>query len=91
MAFSSTIKESVAGTGSKIRVYGTYVSDSGSTGGDVVTRLNVVEGFLIQPRGSAVLGPQSVVNETFPLTNSTGAVTIVTSADEAGIWEAWGY
>lgn len=91
MAFTATIKESVAGTGSKIRVYGTYVSDSGSTGGDVITNLNVVEGFSIQPRGSAVLATQSVVNESFPLTNSRGTVTIVTSADEAGIWEAWGY
>lgn len=91
MAFTSAITQSVPGTGSKTRVYGTYTNSGGGTGGDITTNLLAVEGFFIQPRGNAVLATQSVVNEAFPLINTGGVVTIVTSADEVGIWEAWGY
>ena len=71
-------------------VYGTYVNDGGSTGGDVITGLSTVEQFRIDEKGSGVIATRSVVNETLPLSNSTGAVTIVTSANESGMWEAKG-
>lgn len=91
MAFTYAVSGTIAGTGSKTRVYGTYTSSGGGTGGDIVTNLYTVEDFRLQPKGAAVIATQSVVNETLPLTNTRGTVTIVTSADEAGFWEAWGY
>lgn len=91
MAFTISNVVTVPGTGAKAHVFGTYTNDGGSTGGDVVTGLNVVEAFLLQPKGAAVSANQPVVNETFPLTNTGGAVTIVTSANEVGQFLAIGY
>lgn len=90
MAFAYTLKGTVPGTGARAVAYGTYTSDGGSTGGDVVTGLIRVDFFDIQPGGTAVIATQSVVNETLPLTNSGGTVTIVTSANETGFWKATG-
>lgn len=90
MAFTSEVLDRLAGQGSEMVVRGTYTNDGGSTGGDINTGLNIVRGFQIQPKAAAVIATQSVVNETFPLMNSNGAVTIVTSADEVGYWEAKG-
>lgn len=92
MAFSSSITNTIpGGEGSKALVYGTFTNDGGSTGGDVTTRLNTVEAFFIQNGGSAIVASTPVVNETFPLINSTGAVTIVTNANDTGYWMAIGY
>ena len=91
MAFTVTTIDRVPGTGSKEHVFGTYTNDGGSTGGDIVTRLNTVQFFALQPKGAAVSANQPVVNETMPLTNTGGAVTIVTSANEVGQWLAIGY
>lgn len=91
MPFTSAVTGNFPGTGSRQRVIGTYTSTGGSTGGDVQTGLSVVEDFTIKPRGAVVIATQSVINETFPLNTTNGAVTIVTSADEVGFWEAWGY
>ena len=89
-AFASTVTERIPGTGSKERVYGTYASSAGATGGDIATGLQKVEGLFLQPTDSAVEANAPVVNETFPVVNSGGLVTIVTDADEVGIWEAYG-
>ena len=74
--------------GGKRWVYGTYVNDSGSTGGDVDTGLGLCEFMRLQPKGSSVAGNNPVVNETMPVAGS--AVTIVTDSNESGQWEAYG-
>ena len=88
MAFSFT-KDGQGTFGHKRFCYGGY-NCSGVTGGDVTTDLSTVEGFLMTPKGSSVATNQSVYNETFPLTNAGGAVTIVTDSGQVGSWLAWG-
>lgn len=89
MAFTISNVVTVPGTGAKAHVFGTYTNDGGSTGGDIVTGLTVVEAFFLQPKGSSVSANQPVVNETMPL--SGGAVTVVTSVNEIGQFLAIGY
>jgi len=90
MAFAMAITSRVdGGYGAEAFVYGTYTSTGGSTGGEVVTGLLSCKGLHLQPKGSAVISTQSVVNETFPVNG--GSITIVTSADEVGQWFANGY
>lgn len=89
MAFSYTVTDQQI-EGHKRVLRGTYVNSGDSTGGDIITGLGTVEHMQLQPLGAAAIATQSVVNETFPLSNSNGAVTIVTSANESGLWEALG-
>jgi hypothetical protein len=89
MAFGTSVTARTV-KGNKRFVYGAFTNAGGSTGGDVLTGLSKVESFIIQHTGAAVVANAPVVNETFPLINSTGAVTIVTDADKGGIWEAFG-
>lgn len=86
MAFTSTITERFY-IGNKAAARGTFTSDSGSTGGDVNTGLRYCESIYFVPQTSAPAG-QCAVNETLPVAGS--AVTIVTSADVVGYWEAIG-
>lgn len=88
MTFTSTITDGPLVKGSEKEVRGTYVNDSGSTGGEVETGLLQIKSLRLQPIGTAVIATQSVVNESFPINAS--AATIVTSADESGIWIATG-
>lgn len=88
MAFTSVITEKNLIFGSKKIVYGTYTSDSGSTGGDIDTGLKSVQSINLQPTGSAVIASAPVINETLPANGS--AITIVTTADEVGTWFAIG-
>lgn len=90
MAFVAAVTDTLV-YGSELVKRGTYANDGGSTGGDVVTNMQVVKAFSIRPKGAAILASTPVTNETFPLSNSTGAVTIVTNANESGTWEAIGY
>ena len=90
MAFSFTVTERLPGQGSKSRVYGTYTNAGGSTGGPIATGMSQVNSVTLQPTGASALALVPSVNATFPVTNATGAVTIVTNANETGIWEAWG-
>lgn len=91
MAFTPTLVAQVkGGLGSKAFHYGTYTNDGGSTGGDIKTQLGQVDGFWLAPKGSSVIATASVINETFPLVNENGTVTVVTSADEVGQWYAFG-
>lgn len=89
-AFTASVTDTTV-FGPKLVKYGTYTGSGGGTGGDIVTNLNVVQGCYLQPKAAAVIATQSVVNETFPLVNSTGAVTIVTSADEVGYFWCFGF
>jgi phospholipase/lecithinase/hemolysin len=89
-AFTAPISETVV-FGSKLVKYGTYTNNGGSTGGDIVTNMVAVQFCSLQPNGAAVIATQSVVNETMPLVNATGAVTIVTSANEVGNFMCFGF
>jgi len=85
MAFTFTkTGESVDG---KRVMWGTYTSAGGSTGGDIYTGLQQVEGIMLQQKGAAVVASQPVVNETFPMHDP---VTIVTIANGVGYWRAFG-
>lgn len=88
MAFAYTVQGRTV-FGNKKIVYGTYVSSGGSTGGDIVTGLTVLENLQLTQTGSAVTTGAPVVNETFPLAG--GSATIVTDANAAGQFVAIGY
>lgn len=87
MAFTYTVNPESTLGGLKI-VTGTYTSAGGSTGGDIKTGLTNVLHVQLQPKGSAILANQPVVNETIPL--AKGDVTIVTTANEVGTFIAAG-
>lgn len=91
MAFSYTILNEIKQAevvGATKMVFGTYTSNSGSTGGDIKTGLKRVDFISLQPKGSSVVANQPAVNETLPL--QSGDVTIVTTADEVGSFIAFG-
>ena len=87
MAFTFTkTKESVAGD---IRItMGTFTSASGSTGGDIYTGLQKVDGMVLTHKGSATVATFPVISETFP---KVDPITIVTEANGAGYWLAYGH
>lgn len=76
--------------GNKRAIIGSYVSSGGATGGDIPTGLNTVEAVFLTPDKNAVTNAH-VVNETFPLRNVSGTVTIVTGANESGNYLAIGW
>jgi hypothetical protein len=86
MAFTITNKKIVQGTGAKI-VSGTYTNTSSSTGGAISTGLAMTYGMFLQPKTTAVVTSFPVVNASFPV---SGAITIVTTADEVGYFVAIG-
>ena len=88
--FTASVTETTT-FGARLVKYGTYTNTGGSTGGDIVTNLTQVQNCQLQPNAAAVIATQSVVNETFPLSNSNGAVTIVTSSNESGYFVCFGY
>lgn len=88
MAFSYTTNQPDDKTGRRA-ITGTYANTAGSTGGEIKTGLMVVEYFAASPAAAAVVANQPVANETFPL--SRGDVTLVTNANEGGVWHAIGY
>ena len=88
MAFAYTISDQTF-FGDKKIVFGTFTNGGADTGGDIVTGLTNCEGIILQSTGSAVVASAPVANETFPVAG--GSVTIVTTADEDGIFMAWGY
>lgn len=91
MAFSATTTATMQDTvGGQKFLTGSYTNTGGSTGGDVITSMTVVNRFWLQPGGASAFALAPVVNETFPLQNSGGAVTIVTNANETGYWFAFG-
>lgn len=89
-AFTATVTDTTV-FGPKMVKSGTYVSDGGSTGGDIATRLNVVQSCYLTASGAAVDANAPAINETFPLVNSTGAVTIVTTANATGYFMCYGF
>ena len=89
MAFASAITQRPISVGNKRWSWGTYTNGSGDTGGDIDTGLRSCESIILQSSGSAVIVAAPVVNETLPCAGN--AVTVVTSDDEDGYWEAKGY
>lgn len=88
MAFTSAIsRRGYTGDGRREH-QGTYTNTSGSTGGDISTGLNRVDELILQPVDSSVESNASVVNETFPVAGAD--ITIVTDANQSGIWIAKG-
>jgi hypothetical protein len=90
MAFSYTVDSDVHIGGTRI-VAGTFTSTVATTGGDVNTGMSVVKTFTLTPSGTAVATSLPVYNETLPLTNTDGAVTIVTTTGMIGSWTATGF
>jgi hypothetical protein len=88
MAFAFTITSQTY-FGNKKVIKGTFANTAGSTGGDINTGLTNCESIVLQHTGAAVVASAPVANETFPVAG--GAVTIVTVADTAGLFEAHGY
>lgn len=66
---------------------GTFTNAGGSTGGDITTGLDQVQGMILQQGGAAVVASQAVINETFPRHDP---ITIVTAANATGFWIAFG-
>lgn len=82
MAFTATPDRSKYSVfGSKRRTAGTYASTGGSTGGDIVTGLRIIESF----SSTCATGTPSTQEAI-----SGGTVTITTTANQTGIWEAVG-
>jgi hypothetical protein len=86
MAFSFT-KDSDGGDDLRF-TSGTFTSADGSTGGDIYTGLQQVDGMILQQKGSAVVASQAVINETFP---KTDPITIVSAANVSGWWWSFGH
>jgi len=87
MAFTYTVNSDELHGKTRI-VTGNYTNAGGSTGGDIKTGLTTVYHVNLQPKGSAILANQPVVNETLPL--EKGDITIVNTANEVGTWVAVG-
>lgn len=90
MAFTSPIlfSETIIvnkneGTGRKRRVYGTFASESSSTGGAIPTGLSSVDNFQFAPEVNSI-----TTNWKYAI--SGGEVTITTDADVTGSWVAVG-
>ena len=85
MAFSYTmIDREILGT--RWFSWGTYTNAS-SSGGDIDTGLDVVEGILLQPTSSTATIPYA--NETFPCLVNV-SIVCATGGNDLGLWYAWG-
>jgi len=87
MAFTAT-SLSETGVGNQRKVFGSFVNDNNSTGGDIDTGLHSVHDIVLTPKGTAVQANAPVVNEDLPCAGN--AVTIVTDADASGYYTAYG-
>lgn len=92
-AFAYTRSTEIEIVGKKRRVRGTYTSSGGATGGDIVTGLSFVTGFKLTPTGNAAITEATSLNETVATDTIIvgGTMTIVSTANEVGIWEAEGF
>ncbi|MFA5306644.1 MAG: hypothetical protein WC365_04290 [Candidatus Babeliales bacterium] len=88
MTFTSTVTDKVI-AGDLCMVYGTYVNDTGSTGGNIDTNIDSCLFIKLQPVGASAQLLSTSVDETFPCDGK--AVTVVTNADESGTWIAFGH
>jgi hypothetical protein len=87
MSFTATELQRIKGVNG-VTIIGKYVNTAGSTGGTIKPSLSQITGALLQPWGSSVASNFPVVNAsttTFPVSSTTG-VTVVTTANEGGIY-----
>tara|TARA_R100000329_G_C7550427_1_gene194488 strand:+ start:422 stop:694 length:273 start_codon:yes stop_codon:yes gene_type:complete len=89
MAFSYTVENAQTLEGRTKIVFGTWNS-AGVTGGEIVTGLTTVQTFVIAHTGSSTEAAAAVINETLPLSNATGTVTLVTTSGDTGTYIAIG-
>ncbi len=85
-AFAYTHTEEFVGGGMRF-AHGTFTSSGGATGGDIYTGLERVVGMKLMQKSDAVVASDPKVNESMPCNDP---VTIVTAANAAGRWFAWG-
>lgn len=82
MAFTYTVDaRKTTVFGNKRRTAGTYASAGGSTGGDIVSGLRLIESF----NSTSATGTPSTQTAL-----SGGTATITTTANQTGVWEAVG-
>jgi len=87
MAFTSVVThKSVAGD--VCITYGTYASTDGATGGNINTNTDRCLFIKLQPLGESAQLLSPSIDETVPCDGK--AVTVVTNANESGIWIAIG-
>lgn len=90
MAFSYVIKDTIQTIGAKI-IVGTYANSGGSTGGDITLPVVRLLALNLQPLAASISANQPVVNETLPMQGKFNvSPTIVTSANESGVFTAIG-
>lgn len=89
MAFAYT-KDGISIFGTKKIAYGTFTNGAGDYGGDIVTGLGKVQSFYLTAKGTTCEATCPVVNETLPLSNTGGTVSIKTAANTDGFWFAFG-
>jgi hypothetical protein len=89
MAFTATkLGEDV--WGSKRVVFGKYVNDGASTGGDINTGLHHVDMMMLTAWGSSIVADAPTVNEDLSSAIAGSAVTIIATANSSGYWMAIG-
>jgi hypothetical protein len=85
MTWSYT-KDQVGHAGNMKIASGTFSNTSSSTGGAVLTGLATVNSFVATTKLAGTI----FVDETFPLNNVDGAVTVTTTTGVIGTWIATG-
>lgn len=91
MTFSTTlVKRTVLGN-TRCH-YGTWVNQSGDTGGTIQPGLTRIEDFEVGVRGVAIAADQVAINADFPVIpgSASGIVIVVGSGVSGGVWKAWG-
>jgi len=68
--------------------WGTWTA-GGDTGGNINTGLHQCVSMVLTAGGSSIVADAPTVNETMPCDGS--AVTIITTSNTSGFWEAKGY
>jgi hypothetical protein len=90
MAFSFT-KDTEFVAGDKRVTAGTFTNTGVTTGGNIYTGLQRIEGVFLQQQAAAVVADQPSVNETITAAGLISEpVTIVTTAGADGWWFAFG-
>ncbi|MCE5336821.1 MAG: hypothetical protein LLG06_19765 [Desulfobacteraceae bacterium] len=91
MAFTDTkLGETVMGN--YRMTWGTFSSSDGDTGGDINTGLHKCELLIPVATGGSIVADSPTVSETIAAGGVDGtAVTIITTANTAGLWIAFGW
>jgi len=90
MALSASTVLGSTHCGSRKVAWGTFTYTGSDVTGDITTRLQVVEGFTLTCNSANVTGVGCSVDETFPVNNVGGVVTVCIPASTSGYWTAIG-